>query len=161
MITVMSLLKIFYKHFWWDLKWKISIFFNPKQDWFLSKIPDYEIDGSELLKISCFQTLLHFIDDLDGINSNTWDWSEERIRCKEELLRAYDLITYSIPYAENKANNFIKTQKPVNFNSVKELSNYLNNDDGLKTYSSMLQVVEDMEQQACELIIKNRNALNI
>ena len=104
----MKLKLLLNKHFWWDLKYNINCFFNPKQEWLTDVIPDTFCDKVELIPRLLFKCLEHYVEverKQGFVHDLGYDWAEELkdgsvtqdyvnniTLVDKELLDAYDWI---------------------------------------------------------------------
>lgn len=68
------------RHFWWDLKYNIKCFFNPKQKWLTDVIPKTFCDKVELIPCLLFKCLEHYVEverKQGYIHDLGYDWAEE------------------------------------------------------------------------------------
>jgi hypothetical protein len=56
------------KYFWFNLKYSISAFFNPRQKWLTKKIPNTWMDKTELIRVLLFECLIHYVEQEDGLD---------------------------------------------------------------------------------------------
>ena len=67
---------LFNSFFWFDVKYQIFAYFNPRQKWLTKTIPKTWCDKVTLIPHLLFECLIHFVDKERGIRYDT-DWEEE------------------------------------------------------------------------------------
>ena len=103
----MNIHRLFSKYFYWDLKYKISAFFNPRQKWLTKKIPRTYCDKPELIRDILFNCLENFVseDGEDCFNVADWEWSEEKKESRRKLELAMDIIKVQIPAKQKELDD--------------------------------------------------------
>ena len=100
---------LFNSFYWWDLKYKINAFFNPRQKWLTKTIPNTGCDKVSLVPHLLFTCLVHYVEDENGLQDEI-DWSadlEKGYTSQEYVdnLKATDSELRSV-------YNYIKTERP-------------------------------------------------
>ena len=100
---------LFNSFYWWDLKYKINAFFNPRQKWLTKTIPNTWCDKVSLVPHLLFTCLVHYVEDENGLQDEI-DWSadlEKGYTSQEYVdnLKATDSELRSV-------YNYIKTERP-------------------------------------------------
>jgi hypothetical protein len=100
---------LFNSFYWWDLKYKINAFFNPRQKWLTKSIPNTWCDKVSLIPHLLFTCLVHYVEDENGLQDEI-DWSadlEKGYTSQEYVdnLKATDSELRSV-------YNYIKTERP-------------------------------------------------
>jgi hypothetical protein len=67
---------LFNSFYWWDIRYKISAFFNPRQKWLTKTIPNTWCDKVSLIPHLLFTCLVHYVEQEEGLNDN-YDYAEE------------------------------------------------------------------------------------
>lgn len=105
----MKIKLLFNWHFWYEVRYKVKCFFNPKQEWLTNIIPDTHCDKVELIPRLLFKCLEHYVEvELKQYHSyglGEYNWSDEvdagfitqakaddYVKRDEELLEAYRWI---------------------------------------------------------------------
>lgn len=156
--------------FWEDLLYRIQCFFNPKQKWLTKKIPKTWCDKVELLKLTCFESIVHFVEGENAFEVIDWEGSSHDHKvAKKELQTAYDIVKVQIPLVNQELDlhwearktssifdNFEKIEKDGEiFYKTKEMLE--EEKIWTKQLVDLSAKLEELEQTACEIIIKNRN----
>ena len=133
---------IFNSYFWWDLKYQISAWFNPRQKWLTKTIPNTWCDKVTLIPHLLFECLIHYVEKEKGLQDQI-DWSED-------LKNGY----VSQEYINDRQNrdatlravyNYVKTERaaleaaqdnsyPIPLSSTRDL--FIKNEDGNSTMRS-------------------------
>jgi hypothetical protein len=58
----------------WD---ELGAWFNPRQKWLTSKIPNTWCDKPELIRILMFEMIVNFVEEEKGLDQFNVDWSED------------------------------------------------------------------------------------
>jgi len=100
---------LFNSFFWWDVRYRISAFFNPRQKWLTKTIPNTWCDKVELIPHLVFTCLAHYVEGEKGLQDQI-DWStdlEKGCVSQEYVdnLKAIDSELRSV-------YNYIKTERP-------------------------------------------------
>ena len=100
---------LFNSFFWWDVRYRISAFFNPRQKWLTKTIPNTWCDKVTLIPHLLFACLTHYVEDEKGLQDHT-DWTED-------LEKGYISQEYvdSVKNTDNELRevyNYIKTERP-------------------------------------------------
>ena len=100
---------LFNSFYWWDLRYKINAFFNPRQKWLTKTIPNTWCDKVSLVPHLLFTCLVHYVEDENGLQDEI-DWSadlEKGYTSQEYVdnLKATDSELRSV-------YNYIKTERP-------------------------------------------------
>lgn len=110
----MKLKRLFNKFFWYDLQYKISGFFNPRQKWLTKQIPNTWCDKVELIPRTLFACLVHFVEEENGLRDK-YDYTidiekghikqehvDEIVARDSELRSVYTYITQERPSLEKQ-----------------------------------------------------------
>jgi hypothetical protein len=104
-------MRIFNKHYWWDLKCNLQCLFNPKQKWLTKKIPRTWCDKPELIQSLLFEILVHYVEEEDGLREidhgdavkaghMSQEFVDEFIETNKQLFDAYHYIKETRPVLE-------------------------------------------------------------
>jgi hypothetical protein len=66
--------------FWWELKYEIKCFFNPKQKWLTDLVPNTFCDKTGLIPKILFACIVDYVEverEQDHVHEIGYDWSEE------------------------------------------------------------------------------------
>ena len=129
-------------YFWWDLKYQISAWFNPRQKWLTKTIPNTWCDKTTLIPDLLFTCLIHYVEDEKGLQDEI-DWSEDlkagyvsqeyidTIKTRSALLRAvYNYVKTERSELEAAHDN----SYPIPLSPAKDL--FTQNEDGNRTMRS-------------------------
>lgn len=156
------------RYFWTEFKYGISSFFNPRQKWLTSKIPKTYSDKVELLRIVCFECIVNFVEKEKCFEHINWESDEGHSIAASEIQKSYDMVKVEIPELEKLLEGSYKNSKVNILNMLEkdEGSNYYNIRKFLpeeqKEFNERLELsnkIETLTQEACMLIMKNRNYL--
>jgi hypothetical protein len=67
---------LFNSFYWWDIRYKISAFFNPRQKWLTKTIPNTWCDKVSLIPHLLFTCLIHYVEQEEGLSDN-YDYAED------------------------------------------------------------------------------------
>jgi hypothetical protein len=100
---------LFNSFFWWDVRYRISAFFNPRQKWLTKTIPNTWCDKVTLIPHLLFTCLIHYVEKEEGLNDN-YDYAED-------LEKGYVSQQYVDSVLETdrelrEVYNYIKTERP-------------------------------------------------
>lgn len=135
---------LFNSFYWWDLRYKICAWFNPRQKWLTQTIPNTWCDKVTLIPHLLFSCLVHYVEDEKGLQDEI-DWSDDlkkgyisqeyvdNIQATDSELRAvYNYIKVERPQLEEQYNNSYPTLK-----SSKEINDiFVEDADGNSTMKS-------------------------
>jgi hypothetical protein len=112
---------LFNSFYWWDLKYKIQAFFNPRQKWLTRTIPNTWCDKVSLVPHLLFTCLVHYVEDENGLQDQI-DWSDDlekgytsqeyvdNVKSTDSELRSvYNYIKTERPQLEDQYNNSYPT----------------------------------------------------
>ena len=112
---------LFNSFYWWDLKYKIQAFFNPRQKWLTKSIPNTWCDKVSLVPHLLFTCLVHYVEDENGLQDQI-DWSDDlekgytsqeyvdNVKSTDSELRSvYNYIKTERPQLEDQYNNSYPT----------------------------------------------------
>jgi hypothetical protein len=68
---------LFNSFFWWDVKYQIEAWFNPRQKWLTKTIPNTWCDKTTLIPNILFTCIEHYVEKEDGLSQLDVDWSTE------------------------------------------------------------------------------------
>ncbi len=115
---------LFNSYFWWDLKYQISAWFNPRQKWLTKSIPNTWCDKTSLIPHLLFECLVHYIEKEEGLQDQM-DWSEDlkaghvsqeyidTLKTRDTLLRSvYNYIKTERPMLEKEHDNSYPEELP-------------------------------------------------
>jgi hypothetical protein len=152
-------MQVFSIYFWKDLKYNIRDFFFPRQKWLLRNVSRHWCDKVDLIRIVLFEILIHFVEE--EMDSVSWDWQEEvelgytsqehadRVKTTAAELRSvYNYIKNERPNLEKQMNESVFFTKTLNCAH----SDYLE-------YISLDKKIEEFDEHAMQVILKNRNHL--
>ena len=133
-------------YFWWDLKYQISAWFNPRQKWLTKTIPNTWCDKTTLIPDLLFTCLIHYVEDEKGLQDEI-DWGEDlkagyvsqeyidTIKTRSALFRAvYNYVKTERSELEAAHDN----SYPIPLSPTKDL--FTKNEDGNRTMRSCLTV---------------------
>jgi len=129
-------------YFWWDLKYQIYAWFNPRQKWLTKTIPNTWCDKTTLIPDLLFTCLIHYVEDEKGLQDEI-DWSED--------IKAGYVSQEYVNDRQNKdallraVYNYVKTERleieaaqdnsyPIPLSPAKDL--FTQNEDGNRTMRS-------------------------
>ena len=95
--------------YWWDLKYKIKAWFNPRQKWLTKTIPNTWCDKTTLIPHLLFTCLLHYVEDEEGLQDHI-DWSEDL--AKGHVSQEYVDSVKNTDDELRAVYNYIKTERP-------------------------------------------------
>ena len=100
---------LFNSFYWWDFRYKLEAFFNPRQKWLTKTIPNTWCDKVTLIPHLLFSCLIHYVEDEKGLQDHI-DWTED-------LEKGYISQEYvdSVKNTDNELRevyNYIKTERP-------------------------------------------------
>ncbi len=107
--------KFFKNWYWRDLWYKIDTFFNPRQKWLTSKIPNSHLDKDHILEIVILECIKNYVTEEIGVEElfrkNRWSkkdrefmngLNKSQIKFENELKKIYKLITIKLPALERQ-----------------------------------------------------------
>ena len=100
---------LFNSFYWWDLKYKIEAFFNPRQKWLTKTIPNTWCDKVTLVPHLLFSCLTHYVEDEKGLQDHI-DWTEDLE--KGYISQEYVDSVKSTDKELREVYNYIKTERP-------------------------------------------------
>ena len=121
---------LFNSFYWWDLKYKIQAFFNPRQKWLIRSIPNTWCDKVSLVPHLLFACLVHYVEDENGLQDQI-DWSDDlekgyisqeyldNLKATDSELRSvYDYIKVERPDLEKKHEHSYPTHSSKAINDL-------------------------------------------
>ena len=100
---------LFNSFYWWDLRYKINAFFNPRQKWLTKTIPNTWFDKTALIPHLLFTCLVHYVEDEKGLQDQT-DWSDDLE--KGHVSQEYVDSVKNTDNELREVYNYIKTERP-------------------------------------------------
>ena len=100
---------LFNSFYWWDLKYKIEAFFNPRQKWLTKTIPNTWCDKVTLIPHLLFSCLVHYVEDEKGLQDHI-DWTEDLE--KGHVSQEYVDNLKETDSELRSVYNYIKTERP-------------------------------------------------
>ena len=121
---------LFNSFYWWDLKYKIQAFFNPRQKWLIRSIPNTWCDKVSLVPHLLFACLVHYVEDENGLQDQI-DWSDDlekgyisqeyldNLKATDSELRSvYDYIKTERPQLEKQHEHSYPTHSSKAINDL-------------------------------------------
>lgn len=112
---------LFNSFFWWDVRYRISAFFNPRQKWLTKTIPNTWCDKVSLIPHLLFTCLIHYVEKEEGLSDN-YDYAEDLekgyvsqqyvdsvLETDRELREVYNYIKVERPQLEEQHENSYPT----------------------------------------------------
>jgi hypothetical protein len=112
---------LFNSFFWWDVRYRISAFFNPRQKWLTKTIPNTWCDKVSLIPHLLFTCLIHYVEKEEGLSDN-YDYTEDLekgyvsqqyvdsvLETDRELRAVYNYIKVERPQLEEQHENSYPT----------------------------------------------------
>jgi len=100
---------LFNSFYWWDIRYKISAFFNPRQKWLTKTIPNTWCDKVSLIPHLLFTCLIHYVEQEEGLSDN-YDYAEELE--KGHVSQQYVDSVLETDRELREVYNYIKTERP-------------------------------------------------
>lgn len=94
-------MRILSKYFWFDLHQRVKDFLWPKNKWLTKIIPNHWIDKDGLLEEIIAASLIHFVEEEDGLNKCDWTASKEHWAAYNKLTEAYHWFKWRKRAKEN------------------------------------------------------------
>ena len=168
------------KYFWYDLKYYISAFFNPRQKWLTKKIPKRWMDKPELIWLVLSEILVHYVEKEEGLYSPdrykedlekghiTQEYFDGIVKRDKELRAAYDYIK-SKPELEKQLQDaypergsfedtFVKDGEHYRMRTCEELYG-CSFAEAYKEVHKIEAKIQKEDQKALQTIIKYREYL--
>ena len=162
-------MRIFNKHYWWDLKYSLQCLFNPKQKWLTKEIPRTWCDKPELIKSLLFTCLQNYVEEEKGLRDE-YDWTEDLLKkyvsedyvahvkkCDGALREAYNYITVERVELDKKyrdafppTRSFDEMFSPVDKRGCEEL---IFNQRKKDCYDKVLLVEAEIEKKDTEALL--------
>lgn len=130
---------------WWKIEKvldTINEFFNPRQKYLTSKIPNSWCDKTSLVRICLFEMLVHYIEEEDAFNFIDWSSTEKDKKIKQDLEMCYEYIKIRRPQIVKKLHGI-----------------HLKDENFIVDYGKMDDEINFWDQRVCETIVKYREAL--
>jgi len=117
---------LFNSFYWWDFRYKLEAFFNPRQKWLTKTIPNTWCDKVTLIPHLLFTCLTHYVEDEKGLQDHI-DWTEDLekgyvsqqyvdsvLETDRELRAVYNYIKTERSQLEEQHENSYPTPKDPN-----------------------------------------------
>lgn len=152
--------------YWWQ---DVCAYFNPRQKWLTKVVPNTWCDKTELIPRLLFASLVHFVEEEEGIAHLDTDWTDELEFVSEEyvakvksicgeLKEAYDYIKVERPGLQKALD---KSYPDINLDAVGEMLTAVTVEpyhDYHATYAETNRIeklIEDKDQWAMNTITKH------
>ena len=134
---------LFNSFYWWDIRYRIEAWFNPRQKWLTRTIPNTWCDKVTLIPHILFTCLVHYVEKEEGLKDQV-DWSDDlakgyvsqeyvdNVKTSDSELRAvYDYIKVERPALEEQYEHSYPTHSSKGINDL-----FVKNEDGNCTMRS-------------------------
>ena len=100
--------KFYIPYSWKNIYYSIRDFFNPRQKWLTSKIPNSWCDKTWLLQLFAFESIVHFIEEEQAFDNIEWNGTKEHAEAGIAFERAYKYVKIKIPLLEKQLEKLDK-----------------------------------------------------
>lgn len=127
---------LFNSYYWYDIKYKIDAFFNPRQKWLTKTIPNTWCDKTSLIPHLLFTCLVHYVEKEEGLRDEhdytqdlekgyvSQEYVDSVLTTDRELREVYNYIKTERPDLNNQLENSYPTPTKVNDFFVKDVNGH-------------------------------------